>query len=468
MIKTVFVISDLHLGGNPDFQICSSRGQKRLAEFILWASAQQSTNRDVHVVLAGDIVDFLAEEPFATFTQTDALACTKLKQIFHHTAEVWDAFAEYMRSGAALTLLLGNHDIELSLNGPRRLLLERLGQGRVDFIYDNQALVIGPMLIEHGNRYDSWNIVPHDTLRQVRSALSRGESPPELPEIPGSHMVIDVMNRIKKKYHFIDLLKPETSAAIPLLAVLEPTLLNNLYQVAELYRRSLKIRYHDNWQPKDKGAISADTGMGQMSAALPVKDNLGALLAESQALVGGSEQGAISAFGNMKAFVDLWKACFNQEDKKKQIARLYRALSTFAKEQHLAFDVNNEESTYLNPAKSIAERGFEVVVFGHTHLVKRVPINNGKATYFNSGTWADIMRLPDSLLLEDEIQAQADLSIFANELLINNIYHWREQVPTFVRMDIGQDSSYEANIFLFHSRSSIEQVPDGTLRRFNK
>ena len=36
-----------------------------------------------------------------------------------------------MSRGGALTLLLGNHDIELSLPGPREFLMEQLGPGRV-------------------------------------------------------------------------------------------------------------------------------------------------------------------------------------------------------------------------------------------------------------------------------------------------------------------------------------------------
>ena len=69
--------------------------------------------------------------------------------------------------------MLGNHDIELSLPGTRQLLLDRLGPGRIDFTYDNEALTIGPVLIEHGNRFDAWNAVPHGALRRLRSQLSR-------------------------------------------------------------------------------------------------------------------------------------------------------------------------------------------------------------------------------------------------------------------------------------------------------
>lgn len=69
MKASLLVISDLHLGGapadpvqgKPSFQICSAEGQQRLVQFIQWATTRKTDTHDVHLVLAGDIVDFLAE-----------------------------------------------------------------------------------------------------------------------------------------------------------------------------------------------------------------------------------------------------------------------------------------------------------------------------------------------------------------------------------------------------------------------
>jgi hypothetical protein len=69
---------------------------------------------------------------------------------------------------------------------------------------------VGELLIEHGNRYDSWNILDDNGLRETVSCASRGERPlGELRVCPGSYLVEQVMNPLKKRYHFIDLLKPE-------------------------------------------------------------------------------------------------------------------------------------------------------------------------------------------------------------------------------------------------------------------
>lgn len=65
----------------------------------------------------------------------------------------------------------------------------------MEILYDDEALRIGELLIEHGNRYDDWNWVDHDQLRRVRRNLSRGEAYEGFKPQPGSRFVIDVQRR---------------------------------------------------------------------------------------------------------------------------------------------------------------------------------------------------------------------------------------------------------------------------------
>ena len=146
MRTTLYVISDLHLGGKPGtdgrpgFQICPPKTHGRLARFINGLSGRAGRD-DVRLIIAGDIVDFLAEEQFEAFTADPAAARAKLKHILDSTEPVWTALRDFVtRRDGALTLMLGNHDIELSLPGVRPQLLDRIGQGRVEFLYDNEAL----------------------------------------------------------------------------------------------------------------------------------------------------------------------------------------------------------------------------------------------------------------------------------------------------------------------------------------
>ena len=76
-MQSIFVISDLHLGGRPrgsandagpiGSQICNS--YDKLFEFIDWLSSGEATvyfGDKVELVVNGDIVDFLLEDDFGS------------------------------------------------------------------------------------------------------------------------------------------------------------------------------------------------------------------------------------------------------------------------------------------------------------------------------------------------------------------------------------------------------------------
>jgi UDP-2,3-diacylglucosamine pyrophosphatase LpxH len=189
MRRHIYVVSDLHLGGEAE-PMCSERGQARLAAFFRNVAAEVTSAEPVHLILAGDVVDFLAESNdsggWDSFTADEREAARKFARIVSRTKEVWKALRAAVTAGVHLSVLLGNHDIELSFAAVRRAMRDLIGPGFVEMIYDNEALRIGPVVIEHGNRYDAWNAVAHDTLRCVRSRSSRNETCPPFAVQPGS------------------------------------------------------------------------------------------------------------------------------------------------------------------------------------------------------------------------------------------------------------------------------------------
>ena len=44
---------------------------------------------------------------------------------------------------------------------------------------------------------------------------------------------------------------------------------------------------------------------------------------------------------------------------------------------------------YLEAAEELARRGFDVVIFGHTHRPGEAPLNGKRARYLNTGSWFD-------------------------------------------------------------------------------
>jgi UDP-2,3-diacylglucosamine pyrophosphatase LpxH len=196
-LRRTFILSDLHLGGDAGFQMCPPRNQAVLAALILSFAQQHGQDVDVQLVLGGDIVDFLAETPYTSFTAADEDARDKLEAIFERTSAVWTALAALVGRGAQLTLMLGNHDIELALPGARRSLLTRLGAGRVELRADGQPLRLGSTLVAHGNRDDRWNFVAYKRLNEFAAGEIRDHA--EII-VPGSELVARVMNPIKQRH----------------------------------------------------------------------------------------------------------------------------------------------------------------------------------------------------------------------------------------------------------------------------
>jgi UDP-2,3-diacylglucosamine pyrophosphatase LpxH len=439
MIHQVHVISDLHLGGAPGadgapgFQICPPRTQQTLAAFID-RLRPRSAELDCHLVIAGDIVDFLAEEPFESFTVDPQAALSKFHNIVKHTTPVWAALRRFVgERGGALTLMLGNHDIELSLPATRQALLHEVGTGRVNFIYDNEAFVLGPLLVEHGNRFDAWNAVPHGALRRVRSQLSRRlPAVPVFPALPGSKLVAEVMNPLKKDYPFIDLLKPEDAGALPIAAALGAGGVADVWKFFGNYRRQHAVDYDESQEPLDPELI----------AAAPNDDQ--ALYDAARDIAAGGDATQVGFVGDLLAGA---RAAI--DEKKRQLRRdaLFKAFEKTLSKHTDTFDMGREDAAYLRAAQRSANAGFKVVVYGHTHLAKRIAMGaNSQSVYLNSGTWADLMRVPQAVWSADKEAGRKAMEAFVDDLENSRLAPWRRSCPTYARIDLEGDTVLGANV----------------------
>lgn len=454
----LYAISDLHLGGTPatdrgyGFQMCPRRTQEMLARFIDRLPASRR-DEDCWLVVAGDIVDFLAEEPFTAFTSDPVAACLKLDHIIESTEPVWTALRRFVvERGGVLVLLLGNHDIELSLPGVRQSLLDRIGPGRISFIYDNEAFTLGPILIEHGNRFDAWNAVPHDALRRVRSQLSR-QLPvlPEFPALPGSRLVVDVMNPLKKDYPFIDLLKPEDAGALPIAAALGAVGFRDAWQFFGNFRRQWAVDYEENGEPRDEELIAS------------IGDDDQALFDLAEDVSNAGSSGQIGAVGGLLGRAG---GALEHLGRTARLEALHRAFRGRLDIHRDTFTVDKEAEVYLAPARRSVAAGFRVVVYGHTHLAKCVPLVTATAdpaVYLNLGTWADLMRVPDAVWSNDEDLGRASLRSFVDDLERGALDRWRRAVPTYARIALSESSVVNAKVYF--ADCDEELSTEGLLQR---
>jgi UDP-2,3-diacylglucosamine pyrophosphatase LpxH len=393
-----------------------------------------------HLVIAGDIVDFLAERPFTAFTGDPDQACEKLQRIFDSTSVFWDALSRFaVERDGVLSLMLGNHDIELSLPGVRQMLLERIGGHRTTFIYDNEAFTLGPLLVEHGNRFDAWNAVPHGALRRVRSQLSR-KLPvvPDFPALPGSRMVIDVINPLKLEYPFVDLLKPETAVALPIAAALGGVGLKEIWKAFGKFRDTNSVDYDEaGGEPIHQNYISGAANTDQ-----PLWD-------VAQSIAAGANMAQVGGLANTLRGVGATARAGLRTARIEALFTAFRKLADLRRMHREAFAMEIESNTYLKPALRSAAAGFKAIVYGHTHLPKRVtlaPDVGDAAIYLNTGTWADVMCIPHGIWDPDEAAGRTLFRRFCDDLDTEALAGWRRSMPTYARIEVDGDQLLSAQL----------------------
>lgn len=499
-MRRVFIISDLHLGGRPDerddsgritktgFQICNAYSQ--LVEFVDWLrdSARRMPDESLELVINGDIVDFLAEDDYGdgitgaqVWTLDEGQAVVKLEQIVARTRVgdrgVFDALRDFLADGHRLTLVLGNHDVELSLPLVRRRLRSILGgdDAGLHFVYDGEAYTVGRLLIEHGNRYDPWNMINHSALRQERSMRSRGLPVDEGQRMKryfvapaGTNLVIHFMNRIKSRYRFVDLLKPETNTVIPLLLALEPERRPELEEIVEVIRIARNLSAHSLETPTlphvpgDMANLLSPPGE-EITLDGILRQTLGP---DAPLFVEAATPGTGGDMGLRQRLVDAYRWVATRSSQFVEMARsasaIHRLRGTAEGEDryrkiHAAlkrlncndrtFDPSFEDSAYLEAARDTAKAGgFDVIVYGHTHLPKKVRLNESGGRdkiYLNTGTWCDVMRLPDAFAGE-YAEARGEVEEFVEALRCNGFGRYIRRYLSFVEVAIDQNGTVTA------------------------
>jgi UDP-2,3-diacylglucosamine pyrophosphatase LpxH len=480
VVREIYVISDLHLGGeygeagvaqDRGFRLCTQ--VPALTRFVASLTDRPVAAPSIELVVNGDLVDFLAERggvqsPWRPFLSDQNEAAATFERIVERDAGFFTALTEFLQRGHRLVLLLGNHDIELALPAVRRRLRHALGvTGREDvqFIYDGEAYVVGDALIEHGNRYDKWNMVDNDALRRLRSLQSRQQAVPrEHAFVPpaGSRLVSSVMNPIKIDYRFVDLLKPETEAVLPILLALEPGYRSLIASLIPLHAEARRHRLVSDALPRHPGDIASQELEAEMigdigamrytgwSEDKPPRDLLTATLTDSlgprthEFLAGVAEDEVEDFAGDVAmaaTVVRTWglTRLFLSRDRSRIARRmpaLLQALRVLQKDRTFDRDVETLPE-YQRAAESLASAGFRWVLFGHTHLARDVALSGG-ARYMNTGTWADVIRFPKDILNGSEPQALQALEAWIADLSAGRLGDWFSQVPTYGRLDIDE------------------------------
>ena len=431
----LYVISDLHIGGKPGFQIMN-RG-RRLASFIHQLAIRPDSARRVGLVINGDVVDTLAEEFDGYIAVRDAERILSRLYNDEAFAPVWSALAAFVRQPRRrLVFTIGNHDIELALPAVqysiRRQLAgdDEIAGGRIEFAVDGTgyACSVGALRIfcTHGNEVDAWNVNDHESLLRVVREQNAGMPFNATAWTPnaGTRLVRDVMNRVKRRRPWIDLLKPEKNVVLGVLLTLDPGVVRALPALVPVaWRRGIG-------ELQRRGLLSAGQGAPQMvtEETAAWRDAVGPQL---QRLIDDREPSlAMASAGRAEGGVDAmlldverqiasgipiaesgndlegtlgWRGMLlDRLQSVDRVDALRRALLDWHADDH-SFDLTDQDESYRRILGQVGP-DVDVIVTGHTHLERAIV--SGRHAYYNTGTWARIMRLPDVLLKDPSQFAQ--------------------------------------------------------------
>ncbi len=399
----LYVVSDLHLGDEPERSIFQDTD--RLAATIRALAAVRPHER-VALVLAGDVVDFLAEAPQKRFDPEGA--AKKLDTIARNYAPVFEALRVFTATPQrTLVVLNGNHDVELALPPVTARLLAHIAgdevasRGRVHLALNGEgyrASVGGrSVVVVHGNEVDAWNVINHEAVRRAGAAMQRGTTVPVWEANPGSALVVDVMNDVKRRYPFVDMLKPEDHSLLAVLVALDRGVLKRLSKlpdVAERFPSALLRRW--GWLD---GEEHPEGDGGHAAVPLRTKEEReqqeDALLREALALTKADVKPheVLDTSGTLGFGSTVAHALFSGEP---DVDKLREAMRDWIRATSSSFDVSKEDDTARDLAKAVGD--VDVLIAGHTHI-RRARVRSGERDdarwYFNSGTWITLFTLVD-------------------------------------------------------------------------
>jgi hypothetical protein len=356
----------------------------------------------------------------------------KLERIINDPsfAPVWKSLRTFVTGpNCRLIITLGNHDIELALPWVREHLLQELAgsnsaaRGRITLAFEGFgwrcAVGRATVLCVHGNEVDSWNVTDYEALRRAGRDLSWRRERVQWRPNAGTRLVVDVMNDIKKEYPFVDLLKPEAEAVLPTLLALDPRVAAKVGDLLpSAFRRgwdSLRIRHgflmadgetHSDVKPTNKMQVDFLSGLvgdafGQAGASTSVED-VEYLLEETEKRFNEDVSPAdlLRDFDGAE-FLGITAAIRNviRRRGRSEVLSLREALERL--KQDRSFDFMYADETYRSLGDRIGAC-VDFVIAGHTHLERALPLGEF-GRYFNSGTWARLMKFTDKALSDERM-----------------------------------------------------------------
>ena len=399
MKQQTVIISDLHLGGGAadpgDDHVYQGQQLARFIEQLLGSDAGRSGA--IELFINGDFLEFAQtlqdayKSPSPRYWCSEAQSIRKLDAILAGHPRVFSLLGSLIDRRNLVTIAAGNHDVDLywpdvqaSLRQVMRPALSfELGKEWVTR-YD------GRLQIAHGHIKD-----PANTFEHWADPILDAPGGQRLEMCPGTLFMVKVVNFMEARYPFADNLHP-------------------VQQLGDLL-----------WREEKSGYAAAAWALGRFMARHPKlmkiqgKDDFGpALLARVQKndrvaglLLAAAEPSAPTG----EASLATWRTSVATEDQLADfLVEHWQQLDSAGVTQELSPGggammgtgqtkvmglIRKGGSFGRQALRDIASRRAEdepmaqVVVMGHTHLPDDAPVLDGRARYFNPGSWTRYLDL---------------------------------------------------------------------------
>lgn len=212
MRRVKIVVNDFHLGKGVLLKdgtvniLEDFRHGRSFVEFLEYYRSGEFADAQVELIINGDFLNLLQIDYLGihTYLVTEKMVCHFTRAIIAGHSDVFDAlrlFAEAPHHEIAY--VIGNHDVGLLFDGPRRILRETIGK-KIRF-YDTHY-EFDNVHIEHGHMHEAINAT--DPQKFI---LRDPDFPEPVLNLPwASLFVAAFLPKIKKDRPFVDKVKPFT------------------------------------------------------------------------------------------------------------------------------------------------------------------------------------------------------------------------------------------------------------------
>jgi UDP-2,3-diacylglucosamine pyrophosphatase LpxH len=387
------VVSDLHLAdgnaildGFGDYQQAAFEGLLRAAS----PTGPLGQANDVELIINGDCLDFLVTPPYDLHGITDIpVALGKLEKIIAAHSPFFEALRQFLAEPRRhITIITGNHDVELRFEPVRMHILDALGGKEaakvVMFCPTRFYRPLPDVYIEHGNYYDVWNHVRTGLWDEEGQPLSKA---PETITLPvGSHYYQQAAYHMSVKYPYFDHFEPTMNIVrqMALLCLLNPEM------VMETAQRVSAMISHPH-TPLAHLAPGEEHIPAQLFAAAMIdfatfQQNMLERKTDWTAPVGlDTSQAQANAIVEIST---LRETLAQQGSQDTQIIETVAAICT-----PTTYQMGEEVATGMhNVLKD--DQNLRYAIAGHTHMVRIDPMDNGRQTYLNTASWTPRLALP--------------------------------------------------------------------------